>query len=103
MRVPMTIVFDLDGTLVDTAPDLLSSLNSVLTGAGHRPVAPGQLRHLVGYGVRMLFERAFAETNTQVHPEHLAKLGEEFLSYYRDNIARESRPFAQVHETLDRF
>ena len=59
MSQPIALIFDLDGTLVDTAPDLLASLNAVLVKAGHRPVAPSELRHLVGHGVRTLFERAF--------------------------------------------
>ena len=100
---PPAIVFDLDGTLVDTAPDLLASLNAVLTRAGHRAVIPTQLRHLVGHGVRALFERAFAETGTDVSPERMTELTKEFLDYYRANIARASRPFAGVPETLDRL
>ena len=51
MSQPIALIFDLDGTLVDTAPDLLASLNAVLVKAGHRPVAPSELRHLVGHGV----------------------------------------------------
>jgi phosphoglycolate phosphatase len=94
------IVFDLDGTLVDTAPDLLASLNAVLARAGHRPVVPSQLRHLVGHGVRFLFERAFAETGTAVPHDRLEELGNQFLDYYRANIARGSQPFKGVPETL---
>jgi phosphoglycolate phosphatase len=97
---PLAIVFDLDGTLVDTAPDLLASLNAVLMRVGHRPVVPAELRNLVGHGVRALFERAFAETGTAVSPEQLAEYGGEFLGHYRANIARESRPFPRVAETL---
>ena len=51
---PLTIVFDLDGTLVDTAPDLLAALNVVLTAEGHEPVVPADLRHLVGHGARAM-------------------------------------------------
>lgn len=98
--IKAAIVFDLDGTLVDTAPDLLASLNWVLTQAGHKQVVPSQLRHLVGHGVRFLFERAFAETGTPVAPDHLEVLGDRFLSHYRANIARESVPFDGVPETL---
>jgi phosphoglycolate phosphatase len=100
MSTAATLVFDLDGTLVDTAPDLLASLNAVLTRAGHRAVVPTELRNLVGHGVRKLFERAFAETGADVSPELLTKYCEEFLVYYRANIARESRPFPHVAETL---
>lgn len=100
---PLAILFDLDGTLVDTAPDLLASLNAVLTRVGHRPVVPRELRSMVGHGVKALLERAFQETGTAVSPEQLAQYGNEFLAHYRANIARESRPFPQVRETLERL
>jgi phosphoglycolate phosphatase len=97
---PLAILFDLDGTLVDTAPDLLASLNAVLTRVGHRPVVPSELRNMVGHGVKALFERAFEETGTEVSPEQLAEYCAEFIAHYRDNIARNSRPFPKVPETL---
>jgi phosphoglycolate phosphatase len=100
---PLAILFDLDGTLVDTAPDLLASLNAVLTRVGHRPVVPSELRSMVGHGVKALFERAFRETGTAVSAGQLADYGGEFLAHYRANIARESRPFPQVPETLKRL
>jgi phosphoglycolate phosphatase len=100
MSAAPTLIFDLDGTIIDTAPDLLASLNAVLTRAGHRPVVPSELRNLVGHGVRKLFERAFSATGTEVTADELATYCEEFLAYYRANIARESRPFPGVPETL---
>ena len=103
MRQAPTVIFDLDGTIVDTAPDLLASLNIVLVRAGHRPVVPAELRNLVGHGVRKLFERAFAGTGSEVSPEELAAYCQEFLVHYRANIARESRPFPRVRETLERL
>ena len=103
MAQPLSIVFDLDGTLVDTAPDLLDSLNSVLTRAGHRAVGPAELRNLVGHGVTTLFERAFASTGTLVSAEQLAAYEREFLDHYGANIARKSLPFPHVIETLTLF
>lgn len=103
MPNPIAIVFDLDGTLVDTAPDLLASLNAVLVRAGHRPVAPGELRHLVGHGVRTLFERAFAETETEVSHAEVDSYTQMFLDHYRANIANESVPFPRVRETLEKM
>src|SRR6185436_3951218 len=97
---PLAILFDLDGTLVDTAPDLLASLNAVLTRVGHRPVVLRELRHMVGHGVKELLDRAFRERGTAVSPNELAGYGDEFLAHYRANIARESRPFPRVPETL---
>jgi phosphoglycolate phosphatase len=98
---PIAVIFDLDGTLVDTAPDLLASLNFVLTRAGHRPVVPAELRNLVGHGVRALFERAFRQTGHEASTDELNGYSKEFLVHYRANIARESRPFPSVPETLN--
>jgi len=95
------VIFDLDGTLVDTAPDLLGALNAVLEQAGHRTIEPAELRHLAGHGVRALFERTFAVTGAAVTPEQMARYGEDFLAHYRFNIAEGSRPFPRVPETLE--
>lgn len=54
------IVFDLDGTLVDTAPDLLDSLNHCLAISGLKTADRGSLRRFVGQGARVMIERAFA-------------------------------------------
>src|ERR1017187_2207707 len=98
---PLSIVFDLDGTLVDTAPDLLTALNVVLTADGHKPVVPADLRHLVGHGARAMFEHALRRTAAPVSAPRLNALTEQFLAFYRANIARGSRPFPGVPETLD--
>src|SRR5258705_5799917 len=98
---PLTIIFDLDGTLVDTAPDLLGALNSVLVAEGHEPVVPKDLRHIVGHGAKAMFEHALLRTGAPVTPERLASLTERFLAYYRANIAKDSRPFPGVPETPD--
>ena len=103
MSAPLSLIFDLDGTLVDTAPDLLASLNAVLVKAGHRPVAPSELRHLVGHGVRTLFERAFEGTETAVSHAQVDDYTQMFLDHYRANIANESVPFPRVRETLERM
>jgi len=98
---PLAIIFDLDGTLVDTAPDLLGALNAVLLVEGHDPVIPSDLRHIVGHGARAMFEHALVRTGPPVTGERMAALTEKFLAHYRANIARGSRPFPGVPETLD--
>jgi phosphoglycolate phosphatase len=100
---PLAIIFDLDGTLVDTAPDLLGALNAVLTAEDHEPVVPADLRHIVGHGARAMFEHALLRTGAPVPPDRLNALTEKFLAYYRANIARASKPFPGVPETLHRF
>jgi phosphoglycolate phosphatase len=96
-----TIIFDLDGTLVDTAPDLLGALNVVLRDAGHRTIDDEEIRKLVGHGVRRLFEQAFETTGAVVGEEELAEHHDAFLRHYRANIAVDSRPFPSVTETLE--
>jgi phosphoglycolate phosphatase len=97
------IIFDLDGTLVDTAPDLVAALNSVLTAEGFAPITTAELRHMVGHGVRAMFEHALLRTSGNISPDRMDDLTDRFLKYYRTNIARGSRPFPQVPETLDRL
>ncbi len=93
------IVFDLDGTLVDTAPDLAAAMNAVLSEAG-RPALPlDTVRHLVGRGARTLIGRGFSVTGAPAAPEKLDGYVNSFLAHYRENIAS-SRPYPNVPETL---
>ncbi len=95
-----TIVFDLDGTLVDTAPDLTSALNDVLTRRGHAPVSLEAIRHCVGHGARVMIEHALARAGAQGDVDQMLA---EFLVHYEANIARESRPYPGVLAALDRL
>jgi len=95
------LVFDLDGTLVDTAPDLLEALNVILAREGRRPVNPTDLRHLVGFGVRTLMAEAFKMTGGPADPGQIDGLKDGFLDYYRAHIADHSQPFPGVEDTLD--
>jgi phosphoglycolate phosphatase len=96
-------VFDLDGTLVDTAPDLLAATNAVLASAGRSAVDGSTLRHMVGFGARSLIRQAFAATGAPVNEDELAALFDVFIEHYRANIAVGSQPFANVPETLARL
>lgn len=93
-------IFDLDGTLVDTAPDLLGAMNAVLAGAGRSTLDPEELRHMVGFGARSLITQAFAATGTAIGETDLPPLVDAFIAHYRTNIAAESRPFPGVERTL---
>jgi phosphoglycolate phosphatase len=97
------LIFDLDGTLVDTAPDLLGATNAVLKSQGRRTVNPATLRHMVGFGARSLIEQAMAATGTPVAASELPGLVDIFLDHYRAHIADESVPFPGVPETLERL
>jgi phosphoglycolate phosphatase len=96
-----TVVFDLDGTLVDTAPDLLRALSVVMTHAGLLTPPAELMRRLVGQGARALIERAAALQNVTFEKERLDALTEMFIDVYRDDIASESAPFPSVEKALD--
>jgi phosphoglycolate phosphatase len=94
------LIFDLDGTLVDTAPDLLGATNAVLEAEGRLPIDPASLRHMVGFGAKSLIEQAMAATGAPPPPEDMDRLIGIFIDHYRDHLADFSRPFPGVEETL---
>lgn len=95
------LIFDLDGTLVDTAPDLLEAINAVLKAEGRNPVDLTTLRHMVGFGAASAIKQAFAATGTPARDEDLPRLVENFRAHYGANIATHSKPFPRVRETLE--
>jgi phosphoglycolate phosphatase len=96
-----TIVFDLDGTLVDTAPDLVRALNETLDleGLPHAPLA--QVRRMVGQGARHLITRATERAGALYSADRLDQLTKAFIEFYRADIARHSRPFPGVEAAMD--
>jgi len=97
------IIFDLDGTLVDTAPDLLGAMNAVLRDAGRTMLDPNTLRHMVGFGARSLIVQAFAATGTPAAEDTLPALVDDFVAHYSEHLADDSVPFPGVVETLARL
>ena len=96
-----TIAFDLDGTLVDTAPDLIGALNVVL-GERRLPALPTvAARILVGRGARALIERGFQVAGKALNEAEVPALVARFIDVYRSRIASESRPFEGVEAALD--
>jgi phosphoglycolate phosphatase len=96
-----TIVFDLDGTLVDSAPDLCGVVNDMLQQHGRVVLDMDDIRKMVGDGAAKLIERGFGATGGL--PAPLPDLTKEFIKLYEARIARETRPFPGVVETLERF
>ena len=96
-----TLVFDLDGTLVDTAPDLISALNFVLDREGLAPVPLAKARNLIGAGARKLIERGLELEGRTTTVDDLNRLTKDFVAYYADHIADESRPFEGLEAALD--
>jgi phosphoglycolate phosphatase len=101
MTSPRTLVFDLDGTLVDTAPDLISALNFVLHREGIAPVPLAKARNLIGAGARKLIERGLELADRAVDVDDLNRLMKDFVAYYAEHIADESRPFEGLDAALD--
>lgn len=101
---PPIIVFDLDGTLVDTAPDLLASMNHALSHVGLGPIADDGFRKHVGQGARSMLERAY-EASGHAHPgpETLDELMRYFLDYYQDTMPGASRPYDHVLDVIASF
>ncbi|WP_158915457.1 HAD-IA family hydrolase [Caulobacter sp. S45] len=98
-----TIAFDLDGTLVDTAPDLIGALNLVLAERGLPPVSVEAARVLVGRGARALISRGFTLAGEPIEDAELDTLTTRFIQLYRERIADESRPFPGLTEALERL
>lgn len=102
MSAPI-VVFDLDGTLVDTAPDLLASLNHCLTTAGLAEVEAAALRRFIGMGGRVMIERAFEAQRQTLADGQLDALHTVFLDHYGGGIPGLSQPYPGVIAALDRF
>src|SRR5579863_7993853 len=97
----LTIAFDLDGTLIDTAPDLISTLNLILGREGLPPVEYDTARRMIGGGARAMIERALAAEGRSSPKAELDRLFAAFIEHYAAHIADRSRPFPQLEATLE--
>lgn len=97
------IVFDLDGTLVDTAPDLLDSLNHTLVSGGLSQVDDRAFRRFVGMGGKIMIERAYAAQQKPLAGEEHERMHDIFLDHYTLNIPGRSQPYPGVVAAMKRF
>jgi phosphoglycolate phosphatase len=97
------IVFDLDGTLVDTAPDLIASLNAILTREGMAPLPLASARNMIGGGARKMLERGLEAEGRTVTAAEMDQLTADFIAHYADHIADHSRPFEGLEIALDQL
>ena len=95
------VVFDLDGTLVDTAPDLINALNFILAREGLAPVPMHAARNMIGAGARKLLERGLELEGRTISLAELDRLTGDFISHYAEHIADVSRPFDGLEAALD--
>src|SRR3977135_1682121 len=86
------VVFDLDGTLVDTAPDLINALNFVLGREGLPAVPLKSARNMIGAGARKLLERGLEVDGRHVGPKDLDRLTNDFIDHYAGHMCSESWP-----------
>jgi phosphoglycolate phosphatase len=96
-----TIVFDLDGTLVDTAPDLTAATNHALGLVGLAPISAAQLHPFIGHGSKAMIDAGLRFYDRAVAESELNRLHDRFLIFYADNVAVASRPFEGIPEVLD--
>lgn len=97
------VAFDLDGTLVDTAHDLVGTLNWLLAAEGLPPLAMEEARPFIGRGARWLIERGFEAADAALEPGETQPLLDRFLARYEAHIADESRPFPGCVAALERL
>ncbi|MCB1505138.1 MAG: phosphoglycolate phosphatase [Hyphomicrobiaceae bacterium] len=95
-----TVVFDLDGTLVDTAPDLIGATNHVLARVGLTPRPGEELRPWISFGARRMIEEALSQSGRSLTSNEVDELLELFLDHYESNIAHGSRPFPYVVDQM---
>ncbi|MDP2358607.1 MAG: HAD hydrolase-like protein [Beijerinckiaceae bacterium] len=97
------LVLDLDGTIAETAGDLIGTLNMILAEEGLSPISLESGRTMVGAGARALIERGFAAGGAPLNAEKLEALFHKFLAIYEDRIAQESHLYDGLQASLERF
>jgi phosphoglycolate phosphatase len=96
-----TIVFDLDGTLVDTAPDLVATLNAVFVSEGLQAMRFDQVRATIGRGARSMIERGLMAQGRMLQTEDIDQLYSKYIEHYAAHIADHSRPYPGLEPALD--
>ncbi len=95
------IIFDLDGTLVDSAPDLAAAMNIVLESEGYSSLDTAAVRPFVGHGARALLVEGFGRHGVEnITDDQMTDYVDRFLAHYRVNMAATSRPFPGCETTL---
>lgn len=100
---PLTVVFDLDGTLVDTAPDLVDALNVILAREGLPPIPYAKARTMIGGGARRMVEAGLTFQKRACTVSEIDRLFKDFIAHYAIHIADRSRPFPGLDAALDRL
>lgn len=96
-----TLIFDLDGTLVDTAPDLIHALNHVLASIDCPLATETHIRPFISFGARRMIIEGLAVNGMSMSDEEIDRLLDIFLDFYASNLAVSSAPYPNLAETLD--
>ena len=99
--MPLTVVFDLDGTLVDTAPDLIEALNVVFKGEQLPPVDYAEARNMIGGGARKMIEAGLKYQGQAASPGDIERMFRAFIDHYSAHVADRSQPFPGLDNALD--
>ena len=100
MTAPL-LVFDLDGTLIDTAPDLVDTLNVLFAREGMPPVPYETARNMIGGGARAMIARGVEAEGRAFEPTKLEAMFADFIAHYSEHVADRSRPFPGLLDALD--
>src|SRR3954470_8788206 len=99
----LTVVFDLDGTMCDTAPDLIEALNVVFTGDGLPPLDYAAARDMIGGGARRMIESGLKFQGRGLADEVVDRMFADFIPEYAAHVADRSQPFPGLEAALDRL
>jgi phosphoglycolate phosphatase len=97
------IIFDLDGTLVDSLPDMVFALNRLLLDEGRRELTMSEVRPMIGRGALKMIESAFELSGEAIHEVWLSKALATYHSYYKEFPARDSKVYGGVRTVLNEF
>ncbi|MCK5932267.1 MAG: phosphoglycolate phosphatase [Fulvimarina manganoxydans] len=100
-RIPKAVLFDLDGTLIDSAPDIREALNETLAMEGVAPFDLQTVKHLVGGGVQVLIERAFRRRGLPLSPEDCERIAARFVATYEPRSTRLTDLTPGAREAVD--
>lgn len=93
------IIFDLDGTLVDSSRDITNALNHAIEPYGFKPLAVEDTIKMVGEGLTRLIEKILVGNNTAIRPDVLDR----FVKYYTEHLTDFTRPYPGIRETLEKL
>ncbi len=97
------VIFDLDGTIIDTAPDLIDSLNHTIAMKGLAPLTFADLTHIVGHGARAMIEQAFALRQAPIDAAEIPAMQDIFIEHYRAGMPGKSLPFPGAIAAFERL